>query len=354
MSYLVQDEELQKIRNKRFVRRVFLLRQFGVILCFIPFFSVIKDMGYGPIVWLLLAANALIWPIAAYFLSIHSKDAIKTEQYSLVADTFLGGCWVAIMGLNPFPSLVLVSIFIADRYAAGGWRLLRTSILAFFGGFFLFWFMLGFPINFAITEKIMWLTLPLATLYVIALSIVSRNLSTHLSNKLKKMERIALMDPRLHIPNRRLFEQRLVNTFIQTQRGKYNAFLMLLDVDNFKAVNDTYGHETGDYVLLEISNILKNIVHPEDIPARYGGDELALIIFEYDELQARDLAQQICLKVQQLTIPNAPNFKISISIGVASAKHCESTLQWLEEADRALYRVKRLGRNGVHFAASVS
>lgn len=65
-----------------------------------------------------------------------------------------------------------------------------------------------------------------------------------------------MMDPRLHIPNRRLFEQRFASTFVKIQREQTSAYLMLLDVDHFKKINDNYGHEIGDYILLEVSNIL--------------------------------------------------------------------------------------------------
>lgn len=348
MPYLIQNEELLKERNRKYIVRVFILRQLGTSLCFLAFYSVIVQMKYGMWVWLFLAINAFIWPTVAFLFSIRAQDSIKAEKYSLMTDTFLGGIWVALMGLNPVPSCILIAIFISDRYSVGGWQLLRSSIWAFICSFSLTWAMLGFPENLEITPQIVWFTLPLATIYMVALSIASRKLSVNLSQKNRQIERIAMIDPHLQIPNRRLFEQRLVNTFVQAQRGRCVAHLVLLDVDNFKEVNDTYGHETGDYVLIEISNILREAIQPQDIPARYGGDELAIIVFNYDNQQVLDLAHTICQKVQQLKIPHDHQFNTSISIGIASTEDCSSTLQWLEHADRALYHVKRKGRNGVN------
>ncbi|MEB3767848.1 diguanylate cyclase [Acinetobacter sp. MD2] len=347
MPYLQKDEELQKARNKRFVRRVFFLRQLGTLLCFCSFLFVLQSMSYGSWIWYLLGVNTFIWPTLAYILSQFAKDPIKIEQHNLVADTFLGGIWIALMGANPWPSLILISVFIADRYAAGGWKLLRISMLAFIISFSIVWVILGCPINAQVTPYIMWSTLPLATVYMIALSVVSRHLSIQMSAKYRKIEKMAMMDPHLHIPNRRLFEQRLVSTFLQVQRSRYRAYLMLLDVDHFKEVNDTYGHETGDYVLAEISNILKAVIRPKDIPARYGGDELALIVFDYEDQQVLALANEICHRVAQLKLPNDQKFQTSMSIGIAPAKASSSTIHWLEQADKALYNVKRQGRNGV-------
>jgi diguanylate cyclase (GGDEF)-like protein len=133
---------------------------------------------------------------------------------------------------------------------------------------------------------------------MIGLSVVSRHLSVRLSKRNREFERIALMDPRLHIPNRRLFEQRLASTFVQTQREQASAYLMLLDVDHFKQINDNYGHEIGDYILLEISNILRQTLLASDTPARFGGDELAVIAINYKQDDVCELAQQILEKSQ--------------------------------------------------------
>lgn len=354
MPYLIENEELLRERNKRYVVRVFILRQLGTILCFLSFYSVISMLSYRIWAWLLLALNAFFWPILAFYLATNAKDSVKAEKYSLIIDTFLGGIWIALMELNPLPSLILVSIFIADRYAAGGWKLLRSSMLVLMSSLLCVWTLLGFPVNLSITPKIVWFTLPLATIYMIALSIVSRKLSMSLSKKNREIEKIAMIDPQLQIPNRRFFEQHLVSTFVKVQRGRCVAHLILLDVDNFKEVNDTYGHETGDYVLIEISNILKESIQVKDIPARYGGDELAIIAFNYDDQHVVNLAHQICQKVQRLSIPRDHQFKITISVGIAPAQGCGSTLQWLEHADKALYRVKREGRNGVNFCVDVA
>ena len=131
MSYIVPDEELLQTRTKRFLKRIFIMRQLGAFLCFLPMYSVLLDMHYGTGFLVLLGINAFIWPSLAYLISKNSSDPVKTEQTSLILDTMLGGAWIGVMGLSPMPSFIILAVFIADRYAAGGWKLLAPSILGF-------------------------------------------------------------------------------------------------------------------------------------------------------------------------------------------------------------------------------
>lgn len=187
---------------------------------------------------------------------MQAHDPVKAEHYSLIIDSGLGDIWIAIMGLSPMPALIITAVLVSDRYAAGGWKLLRLALLALCIVFWITWSFLGYPLNLTFSHRTVWLSLPLATIYMVGLSVISRHLSVRLSKRNREFERIAMMDPRLHIPNRRLFEQRFASTFVKTQREQTSAYLMLLDVDHFKKINDNYGHEIGDYILLEVSNIL--------------------------------------------------------------------------------------------------
>lgn len=191
------------------------------------------------------------------------------------------------------------------------------------------------------------LTLPLASLYLLALSIVSHNLTLTLRQKNRELERIALMDPGLKIPNRRLFERRLESAFLRTQRGEGKAWLMLLDVDHFKQVNDTYGHEAGDFLLTEISALLRDSVGLKDASVRFGGDELSVIVRDADETRILLLAEQSRQGIALLRLPMSSNYQCSVSIGIAVARDAASIHEWLRCTDGALYQVKHAGRNNV-------
>ncbi|MBJ9984557.1 diguanylate cyclase [Acinetobacter sp. S40] len=347
MTYIKTDETILLERSKRYVYRIFLMRQTGTILCFLSIASVLHYLNSPFFVYILLGINAFCWPVVAYFYAKTTIDTVKTTNLSLVVDAALGGFWVALMAVSPFPALIMIAILISDRYAAGGWEVLKPSLVAMSVTFLAVWMALGFPLNLSFDAEMVWFSLPLATVYIMSLSMLTRNLAVQLISKNREFERIALMDPRLHIPNRRLFEQRLSSTFIQTQRNGTHAHLMLLDIDDFKHINDTYGHEAGDYFLAEISSILRHMIGPKDTPARFGGDELAIIVVDHTNDEILMLAQNISESIKKIRLQSAEQFFASISIGIASVETATTVSEWFGLADKALYYVKRNGRDGI-------
>lgn len=347
MNYYSPDDNHLKRRSVRFVRRMFLMRQLGTILCFFPILSVLMEMDRSLELCGLLFTNAFIWPWIAWRLALYAEDSTATERRNLTLDAAFGGAWVALMGMSPMPSFIIMAVLASDRYAAGGGAQLIAALQAFFCTFMLVWLVDGIGFRFTFSMQTVWLTLPLATVYMLALSVASYNLTWQLRKRNRELERIALMDPGLEIPNRRLFERRLESEFLSTRRGDSSAYLLLIDVDNFKAVNDTWGHEAGDFLLAEISALLRNYVGIQDIPARFGGDELGVIVHHASDESVVLLAERLKEKIAQLRLPAAPDFSCSVSIGIASAASAESLGYWLRHADEALYEVKRAGRNGV-------
>ncbi|MEN4832708.1 diguanylate cyclase [Pantoea vagans] len=347
MNYYTPDDVQLKRRSTRFVRRMFMMRQLGTFLCFLPILSVLMEMGKSAALCALLFTNAFIWPYAAYRMALRSRDPTGFERKNLTLDAAFGGVWVAAMALSPLPSIIIMAVLISDRYSAGGWVQLKSALQAFLFAFVLVWSTEKAPLVLTFSTRTVWLTLPLASLYLLALSVVSHNLTLTLRQKNRELERIALMDPGLKIPNRRLFERRLESEFLRTQRGEGKAWLMLLDVDHFKQVNDTYGHEAGDFLLTEISALLRDSVGLKDVPARFGGDELCVIVRDADEASILLLAEQIRQGIALLRLPASSTFQCSVSIGIAAARDAASIHEWLRCADEALYQVKRAGRNNV-------
>ncbi|MFH8136051.1 diguanylate cyclase [Pantoea osteomyelitidis] len=347
MTYYSPDDSHLKLRSTRFIRRMFVMRQLGTFLCFNPILSVLLEMKSGAEFYALLFANAFLWPYIAYRMALSSNDPTAREKQNLTLDAAFGGIWVAMMAISPVPSFIIMAVLASDRYAAGGWKQLRSALGAFLFAFILVWVMNGAPVQTAFSRQTVWLTLPLASCYMLALSAVSYNLTLSLRKKNRELELIALMDPGLKIPNRRLFERRLESEFLRTKRGESSAYLLLMDVDNFKKVNDTGGHEVGDFLLSEISGLLRNEVSAQDIPARFGGDELVVIVRDANNESILDLAGRIRTKIALISLPGSPDLRCSVSIGIAPAESAVSIHDWLRKADQALYSVKRAGRDGV-------
>lgn len=155
------------------------------------------------------------------------------------------------------------------------------------------------------------------------------------------------------LANRRAFEEAFARMIGETDRFGGSAGLVLCDVDHFKKVNDTYGHEIGDQVLIAVANALESGRRTTDSVARVGGEELALLLPQTDSTGAMEVAERTRASIEQLTVRTAAGeVKVTASFGVAMYTARSGTGGKLyERADRALYAAKNGGRNRVELAA---
>lgn len=171
-----------------------------------------------------------------------------------------------------------------------------------------------------------------------------------LREQLKEREQDAATDQLTKLANRRAFDEQLY----KLATSKATASLILIDLDHFKKLNDTYGHLLGDKVLQGVGALLKKIAPENSMPARYGGEEFA-ILFEAGEEASFQLAEEIRLMLQKLSIKRKNTEEcidnITASFGVAQFGDGEHPEQLIERADTALYRAKEEGRNTVRKAA---
>lgn len=144
--------------------------------------------------------------------------------------------------------------------------------------------------------------------------------------------------------------------FKRAQRYKRPLSFILLDIDFFKKVNDTFGHVIGDEVLRKVGEIILEALRVEDTAVRYGGEEMALILPETNEKDAYLLAERLRCKLEKLTFKmNDKTFKVTASFGVSEYNASMAVGQTLvEKADRALYKAKEQGRNNTYLASKLA
>lgn len=180
----------------------------------------------------------------------------------------------------------------------------------------------------------------------------SQGLGLAMSNALThdRLQDLAAMDPLTAIYNRRFGLNRLREEFQRAQRGQLPLAVVMIDLDHFKQVNDTYGHLMGDRVLVETSQLVRGVLRDEDILVRYGGEELLVVLPGADLKMGASIADRIRRLIEDMVITDDNNqLKITASMGVSAIPRAftENELQLIKAADDALYQAKAAGRNRV-------
>jgi diguanylate cyclase (GGDEF)-like protein len=161
----------------------------------------------------------------------------------------------------------------------------------------------------------------------------------------KMFQDLACKDPLTSIYNRKKFEDELEKEIMRTERYKTGLTLMIFDIDHFKSINDTYGHQAGDAVLMELTEIVTANVRKTDTFARYGGEEFVVITPETTLVGATELAEKLRELIQDNNFSNVGH--VTCSFGVSEYMGAESAHTFIKKADYALYIAKNNGRNRV-------
>jgi diguanylate cyclase (GGDEF)-like protein len=168
-------------------------------------------------------------------------------------------------------------------------------------------------------------------------------------NEYKKMYKSAIHDGLTDLLNHKAYKERLNEELSRAKRFKQSLVLLILDLDKFKRINDTYGHLYGDYVLTEVSAILKDSVRNIDICARYGGEEFAIVLVNTDVENARPVAERIIEKVSEFHF-NKDGIEENMTISAGMSEYPNHSIEMkklIAHADLAMYEVKKNGGNAV-------
>ncbi len=183
------------------------------------------------------------------------------------------------------------------------------------------------------------------------LSAFASHVSTAIANAhlYKEAQYLAITDPLTRIYNRRYFFEIAQREFDRATRYDHQLSMLMLDIDHFKAVNDTYGHQTGDIALQKVANICRGSIRDIDILARYGGEEFIILLPDTGQQGALHVAHRIGNKISNVpTNVGEYSIPITASIGVATLTKEITTLDMLiGQADTMLYKAKEAGRNRV-------
>ncbi|MGH8444194.1 MAG: diguanylate cyclase, partial [Solimonas sp.] len=316
-------QTIDRRAEQRTAGRVLPVRLIGLALGAVAIAAAMHELQRPWPLYVLLAINALLWPPLAYRLSAQAESPMLAERRNLVADSALGGMWIAVIAFNPVPSLVLLMTLAIDKMAFGGWRLLvralAAQVLACALTAIVIGKLAGYHIITASSLPVILACAPHLLVYPLLVSYMAYRLLATINRQKERISALARTDMLTGLYNRSHWGTLAQNELERQRRRPDASMLLLIDIDRFKAINDTYGHLLGDDVIRAVAGVIRSDVRATDTAARYGGDEFVVILHGASMDEAERVGNRIRLDVRGLNFGQAPELRLSTSIGIAAA-----------------------------------
>ncbi|TWI04560.1 diguanylate cyclase [Luteimonas cucumeris] len=335
-----------RMRGLRFIARIHRMRTLGWGLGVLSIASVLYQQQAPLLAWIALLVNGYVWPHMAWLAARRSRDPARAELRSLVLDSVLGGAWIAMMQFNLLPSALLAVMLSVDKIGVAGWRFLARTAIAQVLACAATSALLGFPVQLHSSMLNIVASLPFLFGYPMAISTAAYALGRRVLRQNRMLEHLNRIDDVTGLFNRRHWEEVAGKELARCLRTRRPAVVMMIDVDDFKQINDRHGHVVGDAVLRCVADVLKTSLREIDTPARYGGDEFCVLLAETRMDGAREVAERLRAEVEAIECALAPQVRCTVSIGLAEASRVLVSVQdWVNVADIAMYQAKHHGRN---------
>jgi len=340
------DMEEQYGRGLEVARRFYLPRALGLALGFIAVAGVFLANEAHAFAWFALALHGFVWPHAAYFVSRRSADPYRAELRNLALDSGLAGVWIALMGANLLPSALLVAMLAMDKLSARGWRFMFQCLALQAGAALAAALLFGFDFQPETSSAQILACLPLLAFYPLVVGWTTFSFARRIADHNRLLATLSRTDGLSGLPTRTYWEEVVRTEFDRYRRHGRDVCLLMIDIDHFKIVNDTWGHPCGDEVIRNIARILREAVRVKDTLGRYGGEEFGIVLPETTVEAALVVAERIRTMVAATVLEKKAGVRATVSIGLACATPDMMHYgEWIEHADRALYRAKLAGRN---------
>jgi diguanylate cyclase len=330
----------------RFVGRVYPARIVGLALGGIAVASVLWSNGAHPVAWLALWVSALVWPHVAYGFGVNSADPYRTELRCLLADSVIGGVFIALMKFNLLPSALLVVMLSMDKLSVGGLKFLAPCTAALVVACLAVSFAIGFPARMETSMFEIYGSLPLLVVYPLVVGWTSYRMARQLLYQNKQLEAMSSTDGLSQMFTRQSWERAVAEEFELCKRTGLASSLLLLDIDNLQGFNERYGYPTGDEVIRSVAVTLRNTLREQDVPGRYGGEEFAALLSGADASRALQIGEAVRKAVASSVLERSTRLHGTVSVGVATMDARDNGYRdWISRADQALNAAKAKGGN---------
>ena len=260
----------------------------------------------------------------------------------------IAGAGLIIIALNPIRQLIAQ---LPDGPLRQRWFILRTLIVSFIIGYLgyivVYWNSRGMSEDLVVPAVFF-----LGGWFVLLVSFLSLQTAVDV-RRMVLLEQENITDPLMDVYNRRYMDRRLADEVTRARRYNLSLSILMIDIDRFKNINDTYGHPEGDVVLRRLGKLTVDTVRATDIVARYGGEEIMVIAPNTSVATAAKLAERLRGKIESTELlpqeaSKTSALKVTVSIGVAYFdQDTRDSRALINQADEALYRAKSEGRNRV-------
>lgn len=340
----------------------------------------IEDKSYSLVSWLLFILVFLIYPHVQYVRACKAENAVDAEMKSLLVDSLLLGLAVAAV---EFPLWITVSAMLGtltNNSANKGWRGVSETVIALLVGALIGIIFFGFKFSPHTDWPTTLFCITGITGYLLAVNNFgfTRNVQLRLAREdlqhnekellainetllknlreidelQKKLTRQANRDTLTNLYNRHYLDTTLGRELARCKRGGKPLALIMIDIDNFKHINDTYGHQAGDAVLIQFGALLIGMARSEDVACRYGGEEFLLLMPIMSLEKARERAEELRAAFGNMIVTFGDlRLQATISIGISAYPgNASSADELIKCADNALYIAKNAGRNRVEIS----
>ncbi len=334
--------------RQRIHRRTYPLRVSSMALGGLVVGTAMAEQGASMAVWGFVLVSALIWPHIAFLHARQSRDSHRAEHANLQIDALIIGSWIPVMHFCALPSIALLAISIADRNHTStrdGWL---QSLFATVAAMAVVALVLRPAPAWGASLSVQLSMLPLLLLHSVFSSWSTRELVRKLAQQNVKLQVLSRIDPLTTLYSRDYWWQKARTALRDYRQSQAAACLLIVDIDHFKRINDSFGHTVGDEVLQAIGLTIRHCLRSHDAAGRYGGDEFAVLCMDTQLDDAYAVALRIRNQLSQLRVREHPQLRVSASIGVAAADPSfQSVKDWIQAADSALYSAKDAGRDQV-------
>jgi|APLak6261670569_1056079.scaffolds.fasta_scaffold01452_4 diguanylate cyclase len=353
------------------------VRASGFVMGFVIFTTHMLGKDYSPLVWGLMLLQFFAYPHLLHWRTRRAAKPMQAELGNFLIDALVMGLWSAGLGYPLWITFAMLTCNIVSIALYGGSRSGLEAIAIFFGGGLLWVALTGQAVDLHTDWPVSVLCITGLTIFLL----MAANTAFHRNRKLQEI-RVTLReneqalhhanaalqqqlleihalqdklheqvnrDPLTGLYNRRYLDDTLVRELARCQREGRPLSLMLIDLDHFKRINDTYGHQAGDEVLKQLAAMLSAQARSGDVACRFGGEEFLLLLPNMPQAVALERAEQWRQDFAASTIAFGEfRMQVTLSIGLSTYPgHGTSAQALIRSADHALYCAKSEGRNRV-------